>query len=83
MQTLILSVLGLGLAVALCSPVSVVTVIVLLTMRSGRRRDDKADERLRQLRHQIVPGRGRKIVARQQRIADCRMVAEPLDHAID
>ena len=38
MQTLILSVLGLGLAVALCSPVSVVTVIVLLTMRSGRRR---------------------------------------------
>jgi MFS family permease len=38
MQTLILSVLGLGLAVALCSPVSVVTVIVLLSMRSGRRR---------------------------------------------
>jgi hypothetical protein len=38
MRTLILSVLGLGLAVAVCSPVSVVTVIVLLTMRSGRRR---------------------------------------------
>src|SRR6478672_291373 len=38
MQTLILSVLGLGLAIAVCSPVSVVTVIVLLTMPSGRRR---------------------------------------------
>ena len=38
MQTLVLSVLGLGLAVALCSPVSVVTVIVLLSMPSGRRR---------------------------------------------
>lgn len=38
METLILSVLGLGLAVALCSPVSVVTVIVLLSMPSGRRR---------------------------------------------
>src|SRR5262249_31184361 len=38
MRTLILSVFGLGLAVAVCSPVSVVTVIVLLTMRSGRRR---------------------------------------------
>jgi len=35
---LILSVVGLGLAVAVCSPVSVVTVIVLLTMPSGRRR---------------------------------------------
>jgi hypothetical protein len=30
--------LGLGLAVALCSPVSVVTVIVLLGMPAGRRR---------------------------------------------
>ena len=38
MRTLTLSVLTLGLAVAVCSPVSVVTVIVLLTMRSGRRR---------------------------------------------
>lgn len=38
MQTLILTVLGLGLGIALCSPVSVVTVIVLLTMPSGRRR---------------------------------------------
>jgi hypothetical protein len=38
MQTLIPIVLGLGLAIALCSPVSVVTVIVLLTMPSGRRR---------------------------------------------
>jgi Sap-like sulfolipid-1-addressing protein len=37
-QTLIPSVLGLGLAIAVCSPVSVVTVIVLLTMPSGRRR---------------------------------------------
>jgi Sap-like sulfolipid-1-addressing protein len=36
--TLILSVLGLGLGVAVCSPVSVVTVIVMLTMPSGRRR---------------------------------------------
>jgi hypothetical protein len=38
METLILTVLGLGLAIALCSPVSVVTVIVLLTMPSGRKR---------------------------------------------
>jgi NAD/NADP transhydrogenase beta subunit len=38
MQTLIPVVLGLGLAIAVCSPVSVVTVIVLLTMPSGRRR---------------------------------------------
>lgn len=38
MEALILSVLGLGLAVAVCSPVSVVTVIVLLSMPSGRRR---------------------------------------------
>ena len=38
MQSLIPTVIGLGLAVALCSPVSVVTVIVLLTMPSGRRR---------------------------------------------
>ena len=38
METLILSVLGLGLAIAVCSPVSVVTVIVLLSMPSGRRR---------------------------------------------
>jgi len=35
-QALILSVLGLGLAVAVCSPVSVVTVIVLLSMPAGR-----------------------------------------------
>jgi Sap-like sulfolipid-1-addressing protein len=35
---LILTVIGLGLAIALCSPVSVVTVIVLLTMPAGRRR---------------------------------------------
>lgn len=38
LETLILSVLGLGLAIAVCSPVSVVTVIVLLSMPSGRRR---------------------------------------------
>jgi MFS family permease len=38
LQNLILTVLGLGLAVALFSPVSVVTVIVLLSMPSGRRR---------------------------------------------
>ena len=38
MQTLILTVVGLGLAIAVCSPVSIVTVIVLLTMPSGRRR---------------------------------------------
>lgn len=38
MQSLIPTVLGLGLAVALCSPVSVVTVIVLLTMPAGRRK---------------------------------------------
>ena len=38
METLILTVLGLGLGVAFCSPVSVVTVIVLLTMPAGRRR---------------------------------------------
>ena len=38
MQSLIPTVFGLGLAVAVCSPVSVVTVIVLLTMPSGRRR---------------------------------------------
>src|SRR5215471_20966785 len=37
-QSLIPTVFGLGLAVAVCSPVSVVTVIVLLTMPSGRRR---------------------------------------------
>ena len=36
--TLLLTVLGLGLAIALCSPVSVVTVILLLSMPSGRRR---------------------------------------------
>lgn len=36
--TLLLTVLGLGLAVAVCSPVSVVTVIILLSMPSGRRR---------------------------------------------
>jgi hypothetical protein len=30
--------IGLGLAIAVCSPVSVVTVIVLLTMPAGRRR---------------------------------------------
>ena len=38
METLILTVIGLGLGVAFCSPVSVVTVIVLLTMPAGRRR---------------------------------------------
>src|SRR4029077_13490327 len=37
-QTLIPTVIGLGLAIAVCSPVSVVTIIVLLTMPSGRRR---------------------------------------------
>src|SRR5881396_2430899 len=36
LETLILSVLGLGLAIALCSPVSVVTVIILLSMPAGR-----------------------------------------------
>ena len=38
LQTLIPTVIGLGLAIAVCSPVSVVTVIVLPTMPSGRRR---------------------------------------------
>jgi hypothetical protein len=38
LQALILSVLGLGLAIAVCSPVSIVTVIVLLSMPAGRRR---------------------------------------------
>jgi len=38
MHSLIPTVLGLGFGVALCSPVSVVTVIVLLSMSSGRRR---------------------------------------------
>ena len=38
MQSLIPTVFGLGLAIAVCSPVSVVTIIVLLTMPSGRRR---------------------------------------------
>jgi len=38
MDSLIPTVIGLGLGVALCSPVSVVTVIVLLSMPSGRRR---------------------------------------------
>jgi hypothetical protein len=37
-ETLILTMLGLGLAVAVCSPVSVVTVIVLLSMPVGRGR---------------------------------------------
>ncbi|MGH3056433.1 MAG: GAP family protein [Gaiellaceae bacterium] len=37
-QSLVPTVLGLGLAIALCSPVSVVTVIVLLTLPSGLRR---------------------------------------------
>jgi hypothetical protein len=37
-QSLIPTVFGLGLAIAVCSPVSVVTVIVLLTMPAGRRR---------------------------------------------
>jgi hypothetical protein len=37
-ETLILTVIALGLAAAFCSPVSVVTVIVLLTMPAGRRR---------------------------------------------
>jgi len=37
-QSLIPTVLALGLAIAFCSPVSVVTVIVLLTMPSGRLR---------------------------------------------
>lgn len=38
MESLIPTVIGLGLAIAVCSPVSVVTIIVLLTMPSGRRR---------------------------------------------
>src|SRR5262245_57167355 len=38
LQSLILTVTGLGLAIAVCSPVSVVTVIVLLTMPRGPRR---------------------------------------------
>jgi Sap, sulfolipid-1-addressing protein len=37
-ESLIPTVFGLGLAIAVCSPVSVVTIIVLLTMPSGRRR---------------------------------------------
>jgi hypothetical protein len=37
-QSLIPTVFVLGLAIAVCSPVSVVTVIVLLTMPAGRRR---------------------------------------------
>src|SRR3954470_18911476 len=38
MTTLVAEVAALGLAVAFTSPVSVVTVIVLLTMPAGRRR---------------------------------------------
>ena len=38
MDSLLPTVIGLGLGIAVCSPVSVVTVIVLLTMPSGRRR---------------------------------------------
>jgi hypothetical protein len=38
MGTLVAEVAALGLAVAFTSPISVVTVIVLLSMRSGRRR---------------------------------------------
>ena len=38
MGTLVAEVAGLGLAVALTSPVSVVTVIVLLSLPAGRRR---------------------------------------------
>ena len=38
MQSLLPTVFGLGLAIAVCSPVSVVTVIVLLTMPAGRLR---------------------------------------------
>jgi hypothetical protein len=37
-QSLIPTVFALGLAIAFCSPVSVVTVIVLLTMPAGRKR---------------------------------------------
>jgi hypothetical protein len=38
LDTLIPTVIGLGLAIAICSPVSVVTVIVLLSMPAGRKR---------------------------------------------
>lgn len=38
METLIPTVLALGIAIAICSPVSVVTVILLLSMPRGRRR---------------------------------------------
>src|SRR4029077_10310042 len=44
--------------------------------------DDKAGECLRQLRHQILPGRRRKIVARQQSVTDGSALAETFDHAI-
>src|SRR5215831_1662926 len=37
-ETLIPTVVGLGLAIAICSPISVVTVILLLSMPTGRRR---------------------------------------------
>jgi len=30
-----------------------------------------------------LPGRGRKIVAREKRVADRRNIAEPVDHPID
>ncbi len=45
--------------------------------------DDKARKRLRQPCDQILSGCGRKIVARQQRIANDCDVAEPFGHAID
>src|SRR6516165_6090193 len=45
--------------------------------------NDKAGEYLRQPRYQVLPRRGRKILAGQERVADRRNIAEPFDHAID
>src|SRR6516165_11032078 len=39
--------------------------------------NDKAGECLRQPRHQVLPRRGRKILAGQERVADRRNIAEP------
>ena len=45
--------------------------------------DDKAGKRLRQLRHQILPRRGWKVLAHQERVADHGDIAESLDDAIN
>jgi hypothetical protein len=72
-------------------PAAIVTVAFSQAFRAMRRarssssqeRPAKAGERLRKPRDQILPGRGRKIVSLEQRVADRRNVPEPLDHAID